>query len=137
MSSHALAEDGGEGTIVMYRVRRDKVDTIWVGEDVGCGMQRAGSKAVLVKSPLWEHCLTIIRAHTTGVLTCHYSNYDAEAKDSLGLGLGSVSEAETWQEDGASGVAAPKLGADGTKADPEEVSKARLAYEKVRTNLGG
>lgn len=69
---------------------------IWVGEDVGNGLQQAGKKDTFVASPLWSHVLAIIRASVKGSLTCHYSNY-AVTSDTLGLGLGTVSVTETWE----------------------------------------
>jgi hypothetical protein len=73
-----------------------KTTQIWVGEDVGCGLQKAGKKDTFVASPLWGHILSIIKANVKGKLSCNYSNYSVTT-DTLGLGLGSVSEAETWE----------------------------------------
>lgn len=92
MEVHVPPAPDEEGTIVMYQVVNDKVAAVWVGEDVGRGMQDAGSREMLVRSPLWAHCLAVIRVNTKGVLTCHFSNYALEAKDTLGLGLGTVNE---------------------------------------------
>ena len=88
-----LCASGAEEPLaVLYRVQSDKINQMWVSNQVP---GKAGKDA-LVASALWPLLLEVVKENTSGTPTFHYNDY-LNCEDSLGMGLGSSSVAETWQ----------------------------------------
>jgi len=93
LCAKGLQASGAEEPLaVLYRVQSDKINQIWVSNQVP---GKAGKEA-LVASALWPSVLEVVKANTSGSPTFHYNDY-LNCEDSLGMGLGSSSVAESWQ----------------------------------------
>lgn len=92
LSVKGLCADGaGEPLAALYRVESDQINQIWVSNDVPA----AAGKEALLSSALWSAIADIVRENTAGAPTYHYNDY-LNCEDSLGMGLGSSSVAESW-----------------------------------------
>jgi hypothetical protein len=85
------ASGAGEPLAVVYRVESDKINQIWVSNQVPA----SAGKEALVGSVLWSDLAEIVKENTAGTPTYHYNDY-MNCEDSLGMGLGSSSVAESW-----------------------------------------
>jgi len=122
---------GGGATVVLFRVRACQIDQILISD--GGGLKNWWrSREALESSATWKCVLLAVKLSlkAQATLTIHYNNYQ-DATDATGLGIGSVSVSETWNEK----MLPPPTAQEIQKAKAEDNSKATMGFEKVAAHL--
>ena len=92
-----LSSDCVDGAVVLYRVKGNQINHVWVAEDED--MLAANpkiTKAGVTASDVWEKVVAVVKDSMTGAPVCHFSNY-SQTEDTSGLGIGTTTKIVTFK----------------------------------------